>query len=225
MKNVLNQYKSLLETIDGWFADCISASSPEIACRRACTGCCRGLFDISLLDTRLLQYGFDSLAAPIRQKVLARAKNRLASLQQQWPDFQHPYILNLLSHDDWQEMPEEDETPCPLLSDDGLCLVYAYRPMTCRLHGLPNIDISGESFSDKYCSLNFQGVDPLLKPELRWKFRETFRQEFDLLAQFSQELTGTPRLELDTFIPTALLIDFNSPEWLHLPAVKKNQDF
>ena len=225
MKNFLDQYKTLLETIDQWFAGCISASGSEITCRRACTGCCRGLFEISLLDARLLQLGFNSLAAPIRQKVLLQAEDRLTLLQQQWPEFKHPYILNFLPHDDWQEMPEDDQTPCPLLSDDGLCQVYEYRPMTCRLHGLPNIDISGECFSDKYCSLNFKGVDPLLQPELRWEFRDTFRQEFDLLAQFSQELTGTHRLELDTFIPTALLIDFNSPDWRHLPAAKKNQDF
>ncbi len=105
-------------------------------------------------------------------------------------------------------MPEDDQTPCPLLAKDGTCLVYAQRPMTCRLHGLPNIDCSGESFSDDFCTLNFTTGNPLVMSELRHPFREAFRREFDLLGDFSEQLLGRRQLELDTFIPCALLIDF-----------------
>jgi Fe-S-cluster containining protein len=211
--NILKQYKTVLESVDHWFEQCILSTGEAIRCRRACTGCCRGLFDINLLDARLLQEGFSLLSPEEQQKSLELARQRLTELQQQWPDFQPPYILNRLPHEEWQQMPEDDETPCPLLSDKGLCLVYAYRPMTCRLHGLPNIDLSGESFSDAYCSLNFTDSNPLPDKRLRWHFRKTFKQEFELLGQFSEELTGTRCLELDTFIPTALLIDFNAPGW------------
>lgn len=217
MRKLFQQYQGLLETIDQWFIDCQSIAKSEISCRRSCTGCCRGLFDISILDAGLLQHGFSLLDVVQQQPILAKAKTRLAALQHQWPEFKAPYILNNLPDDEWQEMPEGDETPCPLLSEDGLCLVYAFRPMTCRLHGLPNIDISGESFSDEYCSLNFQNTDPLTDPELRWIFRDTFEKEFDLLAQFSQQLTGAQRLDLDTFIPTALFIDFDGTDWQNLP--------
>jgi hypothetical protein len=44
--------------------------------------------------------------------------------------------------------------------------------------------------------------------ELRYPFRETFRQEFDLLGTFSTLWLGQRQLELDTFIPCALHIDF-----------------
>lgn len=213
MKNILSQYKNLLETIDAWFDQCLDRAGEEIVCKRSCTGCCRGLFDISLLDARLLQEGFLQLELGEQQRVLPKAEKRLAELQQQWPQFNAPYILNRLPHKEWQQMPEEDETPCPLLSDAGLCLVYEYRPMTCRLHGLPNVDISGEVFSEDYCTLNFTNSTPRDNKELRWHFRETFAQEFDLLGQFSKNLTGTRQLELDTFIPTALLIDFKQTDW------------
>ncbi|MCF6178708.1 MAG: YkgJ family cysteine cluster protein [Geopsychrobacter sp.] len=209
MNNILTQYQELLQTLDHWFNHCLRQVGAQINCHKGCSSCCRGLFEISLLDARLLQEGFALLNATTQDQVLSKARKRVAELQNEWPEFQQPYILNHLPHDDWQEMPEEDPTPCPLLADAGHCLIYAHRPMTCRLHGLPNIDLSGESFSDDYCTLNFTSTDPLQIRELRFPFRKTFAREFDLLASFAALQFGTPQLELDTFIPSALLIDFS----------------
>ena len=223
MNHTLKQYKDLLQSVDDWFAFCSAKAGPEISCRRACTGCCRGLFEISLLDARLLQEGYTALPADRQRPIKEKAEHRLRELQERWPELQPPYILNNLPHDEWQEMPEDDMTPCPLLSGEGLCLVYDHRPLTCRLHGLPNIDVSGEIFSDEYCSLNFRNSDPLQNEELRWGFRKIFAEEFELLGAFSKQLTGRRQLELDTFIPTALLIDFSSPDWQNRPAVKNDR--
>ena len=205
---ILDDYRALLETVDAWFARCMEAAGRHIQCRLGCSGCCRGLFDISLMDAALLRRGFDALPDVIRTPVLAKARARLAELRERWPGFGPPYLLNHLPDEEWTEMPEEDETPCPLLGEDGRCLVYAFRPMTCRLHGLPNIDLSGESFSDECCTLNFVESDPLALPELRWTFRRTFAAEIRLFGEFTAALLGAPRNELDTFIPLALLMDF-----------------
>jgi len=209
MDNILTEYQKLLQTLDHWFSHCLSLAGAQINCHKGCSSCCRGLFEISLLDARLLQEGFARLEPSTQDQVLVKARKRVDQLQSAWPEFQQPYILNRLPHDHWQEMPEEDPTPCPLLADEGHCLVYAHRPMTCRLHGLPNIDLAGESFSDDYCTLNFTTADPLQIRELRFPFRKTFSREFDLLACFAVLQFGTPQLELDTFIPSALLIDFS----------------
>lgn len=208
MRQLLDQYRGLLLEIDRWFAACIGHAASEIVCHKGCSACCRGLFEISLLDARLLQAGFARLDACTREQVLEKARRRTRELQAMWPEFQPPYILNRLPHDGWSDMPEDDLTPCPLLADDGCCLVYDSRPLTCRLHGLPNIDCSGESFSDDYCTLNFTQGDPLQMPQLRYPFRAVFTREFDLLGTFALRLTGIRQLELDTFIPSALLIDF-----------------
>jgi len=210
MQDILTEYRQLLRGIDGWFARCIEQSGDQIACRQGCTGCCRGLFEISLLDAALLQSGFALLTDSVKEQVLDKAQARVADLQLRWPEFQAPYILNRLPHDDWLQMPENDLSPCPLLGADGLCLVYDARPLTCRLHGLPNIDCSGESFSDDWCTLNFIDSNPLQVPALGYPFRDAFAREFDLLGLFARQVTGQRQLELDTFIPSALLIDFSA---------------
>ena len=209
-QNLLDSYRFLLEELDAWFSGCVERYADDIACSKGCSACCRGLFDISLLDAALVQAGFLELDPVIKEAVLGTARRQVGELQEQWPTFQPPYILNRLPHEEWQEMPEDDQTPCLLLGEEGQCLVYTHRPMICRLHGLPNIDSSGESFSDAFCSLNFTRRDPLLVEELRYPFRATFEREFALLEQFAERMLGIRSCAFDTFIPSALLIDFSS---------------
>jgi Fe-S-cluster containining protein len=214
MQTILTEYLQLLEELDRWFAGCVAKLGvPLIQCRAGCSACCRGLFDITQLDARLLHEGVSRLPQQVQAEVRSRAERQLRELQQRWPGFAPPYHLNQFPDAEWTEMPEDDMTPCALLGADGRCLVYEQRPMTCRLHGLPNIDLSGESFSDAWCSLNFVGSDPLPMRELRWTFRANFAAEINLFQRFSKELLGQPVNELDTFIPTALLIDFEQFDW------------
>lgn len=214
MNDILACYGRLLEEVDAWFDHAARCAGPDVSCRAGCSACCRGLFDITLLDACYLSKGLEKLDMVTRKMVLARAEGSLLHMQSLWPEFNLPYILNYRPEDDWEDlMPEEDETPCALLGDDGKCLVYAYRPMTCRLNGLPLVDISGEIFYDEWCTLNFVGKDPLDNENLRWKFRRHFQSELKLFHRFTEQLLGQPVNELDTFIPTALLIDFEKFDW------------
>ncbi len=208
LQEIVASYQKLLVTIDDWFSRCKTSCGEQVHCAEGCAACCRGLFDITLLDAFLLQTGFRRLSAERQADIRAKAQQRLRQLQTAWPGLQHPYLLNALADELWTEMPEDDPTPCPLLGEDGACLIYEHRPMICRTHGLPNIDVSGERFSELYCSLNFVDTDPLTLDILRWSFRRVYAQEFDLLALFNRQMLGSPLREADTFIPLALLIDF-----------------
>jgi Fe-S-cluster containining protein len=213
MQKILDDYRCLLAAADAWFARCQRELGEAVVCASGCSGCCRGLFDITLLDALLLRSEFERLPAEVQAPVRVRAKERLDALQTQWPGFVHPWILNLLPDRLWTEMPEEDITPCPLLGDDGRCLVYAGRPLTCRLHGLPQVDRDGFVFDERYCNRNFAGSDPLALAALRSDFKEFYRREFALLHRFGEKLIGVPLAELDTFIPAALCIDFSGFDW------------
>lgn len=211
MDRIITQYRCLLETADSWFASCLSQFPDEIACGRGCSACCRGLFDINILDAIVLRRGLESLPENIRHEVSARSEKVLSRAMKSVPCFAAPYILNHHSEDEWLKiMPEEDETPCVLLGSDGLCLVYECRPLTCRLHGLPHVDISGEVMSDnEWCPLNFQGHDPMNVAGIRMNFRDLFRQEAALLGKANDLLTGIPTAQFDTLIPAAVAVDFS----------------
>ncbi len=214
MEDILTKYAALLASVDQWFAACAAHAPREIACKTGCGECCRGLFDITLLDACYLKSGFDRLDPEVKASVLGKARERLLTMQSLWPEFAAPYVLNYRPEEEWELlMPDDDETPCPLLADDGTCLVYDHRPMTCRLHGLPLVDVSGEVMHDEWCTLNFTGENPLEMEGLRWEFNKLFKNELLLFREFTYELFGQRLNELDTFIPTALLVDFAGFPW------------
>jgi Fe-S-cluster containining protein len=218
LNRILEDYRNLLQEIDAWFAGCLAAAGPErIRCGQGCSDCCRGLFDITLLDAFLIRAAVARLPRKVLEAAQQRAATRLPELQRLWPGFAPPYLLNSLPEEEWMEMPEDDQIPCPLLGEDRLCLVYGSRPMTCRLHGLPHVDRSGEVFLDSWCSRNFPGENPLTDEALRWTFRPAFAREAALLRELGRLLTGFPRSEMDTFIPLVLLTDYAAVDWKSLP--------
>ena len=218
MNDILDRYESLLGEVDGWFDACLSRHPDMIACRQGCSACCRGLFDITLLDALCLKRGFDRLPASVQQSVQLKAVAPLVELTEKWPEFARPWILNHIPEQFWDEMmPEEDERPCPLLSADGACLVYDQRPMTCRLNGIPLIDISGESLFDEWCTLNFTGCDPMELEDLRHTFNELFTQELLLFRELTRRLFGQAVSELDTIIPAAVFLDADTVRLIRLP--------
>jgi Fe-S-cluster containining protein len=216
MTSVLTDYRRLLGEVEAWFASCLAVAGPDLACRRGCSACCKALFDITLLDAWLLRESFADLQAEVQSAVLNRCQPRFTELCKRWPQLKHPYFLNALPEEEWTDMPEDDQIPCPLLDDNGHCLVYAARPLTCRLHGLPHIDFTGEDFEGVVCTLH-RG-DPFNLPEqvLRWRFRQAFAEEVALSRAFAKMLSGNLWQELDTFIPLALLADYSSIDWKNL---------
>jgi Fe-S-cluster containining protein len=208
MNILLERYGKLLGEVDGWFRRTLELHPEMIACRNGCSECCRGLFDITLLDAWYLKRGFDRLPEHQKSEIMEVAFRRLEQLSLVNPDFAEPWLLNGIPEEDWDAlMPEEDETPCLLLSESGGCLVYEHRPMTCRLNGIPLIDVSGEELFDEWCTLNFIDVDPSGLDDLRFGFTDLFNRELHLFREIVRQLTGVPRNEVDLFIPAAVVME------------------
>lgn len=208
MNDLLNRYGALLREVDDWFRTCSSNYPDQIVCRSGCSSCCRGLFDITLLDAVYLKRGVDQLCESLRGRLISAANERLNSLSAEFPAFAEPWLLNVIPEVKWDFlMPEEDETPCLLLSETGECLVYEHRPMTCRLNGIPLIDVSGEELFDEWCTLNFVRKNPRKLRSLRFGFTELFAQELLMFHELTRSLTGTQVSEADLFIPAAIVLD------------------
>ena len=114
-----------------------------LPCRQGCSLCCRGPFSITVLDVNLLGEGMAALGPAVRADIEARAQAQAIALEAEFPRLAASKIL-----DDWPDSELDAVTarfadmPCPALDTSGSCRVYAYRPLTCRMMGIPT-DASG----------------------------------------------------------------------------------
>lgn len=132
-------YRAFLDQLDVWFERGVAAAGPGVVlCRRGCSACCFGPFDISPADAALAASAVDRLDPPVRTAVRARAAdqlNRYAAVASSWA---HPWDVD----DDIGDEAFDAVTdalaavPCPALSADGSCLIHEERPATCRMTGL-----------------------------------------------------------------------------------------
>ncbi len=131
-------HAELLDRAERWFERARAALLGEIPCRPGCCRCCIGPFAITRLDAVTLQRGLTSLPAPERQAIHARACEQAARIEAAFPQLCESPLL-----DRWTDAQADAvaarfaDLPCPALDAEGRCRVYAFRPMTCRLMGIP----------------------------------------------------------------------------------------
>lgn len=136
------EYEALVSQIDTLFQKVATNFSQEVKCKEGCSDCCHALFDITLIEALYINSKFLTLSDTHRNDILIEADkaDRKASL-----------LKRKISRD--AEKHESDELliraakeriRCPLLADDNHCRLYAFRPITCRIYGIP-LEIGGKS--------------------------------------------------------------------------------
>jgi Fe-S-cluster containining protein len=208
----MERYRRLLEELDGWFTAVQSRNAHYMQCGRGCALCCHGLFDISLPDAALLVEGLRAMSGPALAGARERAQPLHLAILSQAPELEPPYLLKGIAAERVDRITEAVEgARCPLLSDQDECLVYAHRPLACRLEGVPMVDARDGLFGD-WCELNFtQGIPRQALPGLELDYGGIQDVEDALTEELSLRLYGRSQRSLTVFIPS-LLAEF-VPFW------------
>jgi len=175
--------RRLFQRAEGWFQRGQAALLESLPCRQGCTRCCYGPFAITLLDQLELRQGLTTLHPQTCDDIRARAQLQVATIEAAYPRLhESPYL------DEWQESDLDDlvtrfsDLPCPALGSDGRCLVYAFRPLTCRMMGLP---VERDGLVHGACEV--QTFVPVIRVS------QALRQEEDHLAETEAGLIDEQR--------------------------------
>ncbi|MGC2450349.1 MAG: YkgJ family cysteine cluster protein [Candidatus Sulfotelmatobacter sp.] len=148
----------LIQIVDAALSDTARRSGDWLACRPGCTQCCIGVFAINPLDAMRLTRGLTKLEKQSPERAAAvrmRARESWARLS---PEFPGNQATGILAEDEEAAQKFEqfgNEEPCPALDPaTGLCELYEFRPMTCRVFGPPVRSEGGLGV----CELCFQGA-------------------------------------------------------------------
>jgi Fe-S-cluster containining protein len=147
----VDDYKGLLSKVDAWYRSVKEKHPDRVPCVKGCRDCCIGLFDVSLADRDLLREGLAAADPEVRKDIEARAAALTARLRELAPDLGD--TLDGWSTEDIDDLCDAaGDVECPALGRGGECRLYAHRPLTCRMSGVPVVDLSGKAVFPEGCA-------------------------------------------------------------------------
>ena len=150
--------QKLVQIVDAALGDATRRSGRWLACRPGCTDCCHGVFAINQLDAARLDRGLAELESRDPRRAREVRQRARESMSRVLPDFPGDRSTGVLGEDEDSVRRFENfanDEPCPALSPEtGLCELYEWRPMTCRVFGPPVRSENGLGV----CQLCFQGA-------------------------------------------------------------------
>jgi len=156
------EYEQIVRQADRAFSEVQSQYGDEVKCAIKCADCCHALFDLSLIEAMYLKYRLDNNIDPEKRAEIVKKSNRAD---------REIYRIKRSASKELAEGKAEAEimirmavekVRCPLLNDENCCDLYEYRPITCRLYGIPTAingrghtcGMSGFAEGEKYPTAN-----------------------------------------------------------------------
>ena len=189
------------------FADCMR-------CKTGCADCCYALFDITLIEALYIHHHFTHALDAAKQEELVekagRADRRIYKIKRKAHQAaaggrQEAEVLRAMTH---------ERVRCPLLNDDNRCDLYRYRPITCRLYGIPTA-IHGVGQTCGISGFRTGRAYPTVHIDI------FYRRLYELSLEFVKTIRSRHLKMADMLIPLsmALITDFTD-EYLGIDDVK-----
>lgn len=131
--DLFKQYDQLVAKADQAFKKMARDYGTCITCKLQCSDCCNAIFGLFIIEIAVVQHHFNQLDGTVRQEVIVRADKSDQDLKE--------IEEKLQAHDDDPHMKSyalsKERVRCPLLDKNRECTLYPFRPITCRVYGIP----------------------------------------------------------------------------------------
>ncbi|WP_084031973.1 YkgJ family cysteine cluster protein [Desulfonatronum lacustre] len=144
------KYEQLLKDVDKVFSTVKDQHPDCVTCTTGCSDCCHAVFDLPLIEALYLNHHFHGvLPKETKDQILTKADQADRTA----------YKLKFQAHkrqrsgEDTDAILEDmarERVRCPLLNSQDRCDLYAFRPITCRLYGIPQ-EVGGKA---RTCALS-----------------------------------------------------------------------
>jgi len=193
------EYEALVALSERTFQRVAKEYPNQVNCRIGCDDCCYAIFDLSLIEAFYISRKFNEAFEGSRLNSLKESANR---------SDRQTHKIKRSAHRDM--MAGKDEAlilmemaavriECPLLNGEHQCELYAYRPITCRLYGIPtaiggaghSCGKSGFREGEAYPTVNLDPIQRKLheiSADLVKAIRSTYTDLSDMLVPLSMAL-------------------------------------
>lgn len=140
LPQLFRSYELLVDKADQAFLEMDQKYGECVRCERHCADCCHAVFGLFLIEAAYLKENFDQLGKEKIKQTLWRCNKADLALKR--------LEKRLLSYRDDPDMQvyamARERIRCPLLDDNLDCVLHPFRPITCRVYGIPT-KIQGEA--------------------------------------------------------------------------------
>lgn len=131
-------YEELANSVNKAFIQIANEFPEEVKCKPGCCDCCYALFDLTLVEAVYISKKFretytDDLKRHEILERAAKADREIHRLKKKAFDEQKNGATDI---EIIGKMAME-RVRCPLLNDDNKCELYDFRPLNCRVYGVP----------------------------------------------------------------------------------------
>ncbi|MFO7964818.1 MAG: YkgJ family cysteine cluster protein [Desulfobacterales bacterium] len=212
------QYEALSKAADAIFEK-VKQEFPEcVKCRIQCTDCCYALFDLSLIEAMYINYRFnEAFEEQVKADVIEKA-NRADRIIHKIKRQAHKDFENGKKESDILAEVAKEKVRCPLLNSRNRCDLYASRPITCRLYGIPT-EIGGLG---RTCGQSgFHPGRPYPTVHLDMIHQKMYELSERFCASIKTRYAGLPELLVP--LSMALLTNYNE-EYLGIQTPEMDED-
>jgi len=161
-KPFFDEYEALLKLADQTFEKVRQEYPDLVKCKAECADCCHALFDLPVIEALYINYHFNQMFQGRDKEAYLESVNKI--------DRQIHKVKRKANKELEEGKPEDEilnelaqvKVRCPLLNDENMCDLYDFRPITCRLYGIPTsiggkghtCGLSGFKAGEKYQTVN-----------------------------------------------------------------------
>jgi len=141
-----------------------------VKCKVGCADCCHALFDLTLIEALYINHKFKVAFAGEKREPLLERANRSDRKVHKIKKKAHKLLQEGCKDAEIIERIAAETVRCALLNDQDLCDLYDFRPITCRLYGVPTAiggkghtcGLSGFSQGEAYPTANLDRIQSAL---------------------------------------------------------------
>jgi len=145
-KPFFEQYEALsasvvraFETVKSQYPDCVK-------CKPLCSDCCYALFDLTLIEALYINERFRGKYSGEPLEILTERCNRIDRTLYKKKKSAYKAAESGKEEDEILNEMAEIRVRCPMLNDAQMCDIYEFRPLTCKLYGIPTA-IGGKGYT------------------------------------------------------------------------------
>ena len=145
-KPFFEQYEALSASVERAFESVKNQFPDCVKCKPLCSDCCHAVFDLTFIEALYINERFRNQYNGEALDTLMERCNKIDRALYKLKKSAYKAVESGKEEKEILHEMAETRVRCPMLNDAEMCEIYDFRPLTCKLYGIPTA-IGGEGYT------------------------------------------------------------------------------